>query len=103
MITKVTRFLKRLQADWDRATVKKAWLYKDAWCIHAAVGGFLAIMDQLRASIPQKDFADAAPGIENQFDLGILDTDVVHYLECNVPPVSLDQVPFVRTGVWRRA
>ncbi|CAK9043568.1 FO synthase subunit 1 [Durusdinium trenchii] len=95
----VTRFLKRLQADWDRATVKKAWLYKDAWCIHAAVGGFLAIMDQLRASIPQKDFADAAPGIENQFDLGILDTDVVHYLECNVPPVSLDQVPFVRSMI----
>lgn len=79
--------------------MKKAWLYKEAWTTHAASGGFIAIMNQLRQTVPQKDYAEAEPGISQQFFLGILDGDIVNYMESNVPPVSLEQVSFVRTLV----
>lgn len=72
-------------------------MYRDAWSIHAASGGFLAIIQQLRESVPQKDYQEALPNLWNQFKLGILDGDILTFLEGAVPPVSLDQVPFVRT------
>ena len=95
---KVGLFIQRLCSDWDRAVAKKAWVQKDAWVIHASCGGFLAIMDQLQRSIPQKDFAEAENDIKDQFHLGCLDHDIISFLEASVPPVSLEQVPFVRTA-----
>ena len=89
-------FLARLEGDWDRASVKKPWMYRDAWGVHAAVGGFIQIINQLRESVPQKDFADAVPTITDQFKLGILDGDIITFLETTVPPVNLEQVPFIR-------
>lgn len=91
-------FLERLSGDWDRASVKKPWLQKDAWVIHASSGGFLAIMTQLKESIPQKDYQAASPNLVDQFKLGIFDGDILDFLEKTVPPVSLQDVPFVRTG-----
>ena len=90
-------FLERLEGDWDRSGVTKPWLYKDAWAVHSVSGGFLAIMQQLEASVPQKDYKDAAPGLLDQFRLGILDGDILSFLETNVPPIALVNVPFVRT------
>ncbi|CAK9105978.1 FO synthase subunit 1 [Durusdinium trenchii] len=92
-------FLDRLEGDWDRASTKKSWMYRDAWSIHAASGGFLAIIQQLRESVPQKDYQEALPNLWNQFKLGILDGDILTFLEGAVPPVSLDQVPFVRNMI----
>ena len=65
--------------------------------MHAACGGFLAIMHHLEANVPQKDYKDAAPGLTEQFKLGILDGDILTFLESNVPPIILENVPFVRT------
>lgn len=88
----------RLEGDWDRCSVKKPWMYKDAWTIHVASGGFIAIAEQLECSVPQKDFKDAITGIREQFQMGLLDSDIVNFLESTVPPVSLQDVPFVRSG-----
>ncbi|CAK9008023.1 FO synthase subunit 1, partial [Durusdinium trenchii] len=94
---KVELFLTRLEGDWDRCSVKKPWMYKDAWTIHVASGGFIAITEQLECSVPQKDFKDAITGIREQFQMGLLDSDIVNFLESTVPPVSLQDVPFVRS------
>eukprot|EP00435_Cladocopium_sp_Y103_P014979 s1851_g3.t1 len=88
---KAELFLERLEGDWDRASAKKPWLYRDAWSVHAACGGFNAIIDQLKESVPQKDFKEALPGLCEQFRLGILDGDIVNFLETTVPPICLDQ------------
>ena len=90
-------FLERLEGDWDRSGVKKPWLYKDAWAVHAASGGFQAIMQHLEANVPQKDYKDAAPGLVDQFKVGILDGDILGFLENNVPLIALENVPFIRT------
>lgn len=95
-------FIRRLYEDWDRAVAKKASGQKDAWVIHAACGGFLAIMDQLKRSVPQKDFSAAESDIKDQFHLGCLDHDILAFLEASVPPVSLEQVPFVRTPTSKK-
>lgn len=95
---KAELFLERLEGDWDRASLKKAWLYRDAWSVHAACGGFNAIIEQLKQSVPQKDFREALPGLVEQFRLGILDGDIVTFLETTVPPISLEQVPFIRSS-----
>ena len=78
--------------------LEKAWLYRDAWSVHAACGGFNAIIEQLKQSVPQKDFREALPGLVEQFRLGILDGDIVTFLETTVPPISLEQVPFIRSS-----
>jgi len=96
----VGAFLDRLEGDWDRGSTKKAWMYRDAWCIHAACGGFGQIIQQLQESVPQRDFQEAMPGLTEQFKLGILDGDIVNVMETTVPPLSLDQVPFVRTAIF---
>ena len=54
-------------------------------------------MHHLEANVPQKDYKDAAPGLTEQFKLGILDGDILTFLESNVPPIILENVPFVRT------
>lgn len=72
-------------------------MHRDAVNIHAACGGFIAIVQQLKESVPQKDFNDAVPDLGNQFKLGILDGDILTFLESTVPPIALDRVPFVRT------
>lgn len=79
-------------------TLKVAWNFKSAFALHAACGGYLAIVDALQQSIPQADFEAALPQIEEQFSLGWLDGDIVAYLEESVPPVQLDRVPFVRSN-----
>ena len=93
-------FIKRLTGDWDRqpAGMKQCWAYKTALPVHAVCGGFLAIMDRLQSSIPQTDFQSVEQQICDQFAVGILDADILHFLECTVPPVDLKQVTFVRTA-----
>ena len=73
-------------------------MFKDAWVIHASCGGFLSIMEQFKAYVPQADYAASEHGITEQFNLGILDPDIITYMESNVPPISLDQVSFVRSN-----
>lgn len=92
-------FIQRLKGDWDRAPsgMKKAWSYKDAFNLHACCGGFLAIMNSLKREIPQSDYLTAEAQIKEQFNLSILDPDITHFLETTVPPVSLNNVNFVRT------
>ena len=92
-------FLQRLEGDWDRASTKKGWVHRDALTIHASCGGFNAICQQLKESVPQKDYQDSLPHLMEQFKLGILDGDIMTFLESTVPPVSLQQVPFVRTPI----
>eukprot|EP00435_Cladocopium_sp_Y103_P058569 s586_g20.t1 len=67
------------------------WMHTDAVSMHAACGGFIAIVQHLKESVPQKDFNDAAPDLLNQFKLGILDADILSFLESTVPPISLDR------------
>ena len=55
-------------------------------------------MEQFKAYVPQADYAATEPGILEQFHLGILDPDIINYMEANVPPISLDQVSFVRSN-----
>lgn len=90
-------FLQRLEGDWDRASAKKGWVHRDALAIHAASGGFNAILQQLKEAVPQKDYQESVPNLMDQFKMGILDGDILSFMESTVPPVSLDQVPFVRT------
>lgn len=93
-------FIQRLNADWDRIPpgLKKPWGFKDASAVHSACGGFLAIMTALKAEIPQSDFAQNEAQIREQFHLGYLDPDIIHFLESTIPPVNLQEVGFVRTG-----
>eukprot|EP00434_Breviolum_minutum_P006285 symbB.v1.2.005545.t1/scaffold308.1/size235111/8 len=51
-------------------TLKVAWNFKSAFALHAACGGYLAIVDALQQSIPQANFEAALPQIEEQFSLG---------------------------------
>ncbi len=80
------------------ATFKVAWAFKSAFALHAACGGYLAIVDALQQVIPQVEFEAALPQIEEQFNLGWLDGDIVSYMEDSVPPIQLDRVPFVRSN-----
>ena len=89
-----------LESDWDRCSVKKPWMHRDAWIIHASCGGFIAILDQLQESVPSKDFKENVPALQEQFNMGLLDGDIFSFLEGCVPPISLEQVPFVRTRFW---
>lgn len=85
--------------DWDRMppNLKKAFTWKEVASIHAACGGFLAIMECFSKEVPQADFAAAQPEIANQFKLSVLDHDILSYMEAGVPPISLKDVRFVRT------
>ena len=93
-------FIQRLKGDWDRQPIgmKQVWQYKTALPIHAACGAFIAIMDKLKASIPQSDFEGVESQVCSHFEVGILDADLIHFLENSVPPVDLYQVTFVRTS-----
>ncbi|CAK9100760.1 FO synthase subunit 1, partial [Durusdinium trenchii] len=89
----VKLFIQRLNADWDRIPpgLKKPWGFKDASAVHSACGGFLAIMTALKAEIPQSDFAQNEAQIREQFHLGYLDPDIIHFLESTIPPVNLQE------------
>lgn len=93
-------FIHRLKGDWDRQPVgmKTPWQYKTALPVHAASGAFIAIMDRLKSSIPKADFESVEEQLCQQFEVGILDADLIHFLENTVPPVDLHQVSFVRTS-----
>lgn len=93
-------FIERLKADWDRLPIglKRPWNYKEALMVHAACGGYLAIMSALREAVPQADFEAHEQQIRDQFNLSYLDPDIIHFLENTVPPVNLQEVNFVRTG-----
>ncbi|CAK9100469.1 FO synthase subunit 1 [Durusdinium trenchii] len=94
-------FLERLKGDWDRLPVgvKKAFTWKDASVIHAACGGYLGIMESFQKNVPAADFTAAEPEIKSQFSLGVLDHEILAFLEGSVPPIQLKNVRFVRTWV----
>ena len=94
----VNLFLERLKSDWDRLPLglKKPWNVKEALPIHAACGGYLAIMKALQAAVPQADFESHEQQLNDQFNLSYLDPDILHFLENTVPPVNLHEVTFVR-------
>ena len=79
--------------------MKQCWLTKTALSVHASCGGFLAIMAALKDSVPQTDYESTEKHVRDQFDIGFLDGDINLFLETCVPPVNLQQVNFVRTGL----
>ncbi len=79
--------------------MKVAYTSKTAIVIHAACGGYLAIMEAFRAAVPKADFDSAESQVFDQFKLGYLDSDIIYFLESTVPPVNLNSVNFVRTGL----
>ena len=97
----VKRFISRLKKDWDRLPpgMKKVWVFKDAFPVHAACGGFMAILEALKKNIPKVDYDQASSTLEEQFSLGYLDPDIQQFLENTVPPVQLHTVNFVRSGI----
>lgn len=97
---KVSLFLKRLTAGWDRQPegMKKAWSFKDASAIHAATGGYMAIMQALKEKVPQADAAAQEPQLRQRFEASFLDDDIINFLSETVPPVDLHQVSFLRTA-----
>ena len=78
--------------------MKQSWQTKTALPVHAACGGYLAIMKKLESSVPQSDFQAAQKQAFQQFQVGLLDLDINHFLESCVPPVNLSEVTFVRTA-----
>lgn len=98
--TKVSLFLKRLTADWDRQPegMKRAWSFKEAATIHAATGGYMAIIQALKEKVPQADVAAQEPELQQRFEASFLDDDIINFLQESVPPVDLHQVSFLRTA-----
>lgn len=90
-------------SDWDKVPpgMKVPFTLKVALQIHAACGGYLAIMEAFKQAVPQSDYEATLPQIQDQFKLGYLDSDITHFLESSVPPVNLQSVNFVRTGSVR--
>ena len=78
----VSLFIDRLMADWDRQPLgmKQSWQTKTALPVHAACGGYLAIMKKLESSVPQSDFQAAQKQAFQQFQVGLLDLDINPFL-----------------------
>lgn len=76
--------------------MRKPWGYKDVLNLHAATGGFLHFMGVLKEKVPPAEFAKHETNLMEQFNLGVLDPDVIHALECSVPPGNLESVGFLR-------
>ena len=73
-LSEVMLLMDRLRGDWDRQPLqlKKAFAAKDVALLHAACGGFIAIMECFQQSVPQADFVEAEPEIRNQLLWGCL-------------------------------
>lgn len=87
-------------SDWDRQKpgMRKAWGYKEALGLHSAVGGFLHFLRVLKDKVASTEYEKRHKNLFEQFNMGVLDHDVVHALEASAPPADLGSVSFLRLG-----
>ncbi|CAK9076028.1 unnamed protein product [Durusdinium trenchii] len=83
----VKLYLARLAGDHDNtpAPLRKAVSFKDAIKVHQSCGVFLFMMAKLQSIAPEKEFEGMRNDLLNQFKCGLLDADLLHCVDQQVP------------------
>ena len=76
---------------------RKPFTFKDASKLHQCCGAFIYFIQKLRDMAPEKEYPAMLESLQSQFIHGYLDADLLHVLECNVPPGDLAAI-----GSFRR-
>ena len=67
------------------APLRKAVSFKDAIKVHQSCGVFLFLMAKLQSIAPEKEFEGMRNDLLNQFKCGLLDADLLHCVDQQVP------------------
>lgn len=59
-------------------------------------------LEALRAQAPAGDFEEMKKNLDISFDAGLLDSDIVHVLESQVPPGDLRQISAFRSTAHQK-
>ena len=96
---KAFQFLSRLEKGFDNtpSQLRKPYSFSAAQRIHLATAGYLFFLEALRSQAPAGDFEEMKANLDISFDAGLLDSDIVHVLETQVPPGDLRQISAFRT------
>ena len=83
-------YLSRLVLDHDNtpAPLRKSTGLKDAIKLHQVCGAFLWFQTKMQAMCPESQFADIQKEVSSQFVAGLLDADLLHIVETQVPANS---------------
>ncbi|CAK8999970.1 FO synthase subunit 1 [Durusdinium trenchii] len=92
----VLLLIDRLQADWDRCPIKKAWNFKDTNNLHAACGAYRHFVGQLKSTISDAAFKAHMPVIRDQFMMSYLDTELLNALSTSTPPGDVKSISAMR-------
>ena len=98
----VLLLIDRLQADWDRCPIKKAWNFKDTNNLHAACGAYRHFVGQLKSTISDAAFKAHMPVIRDQFMMSYLDTELLNALSTSTPPGDVKSISAMRWASKQR-
>lgn len=94
-------FTRRLQSDFDRCAegMRKACNYREGLLKHQCCAVFLHFLGRLQRVSPPAEFKLAEESLEQQFLQGLLDFDLQHAVESQVPPGDMSAVAAFRSFV----
>lgn len=80
-------YVQRLQLDHDNTAqqLRKAVSFKDALKVHQSCGAFIFFLSKLQELAPEKEFADMKAELTAQFNSGLLDADLQHCVDNQIP------------------
>lgn len=94
-------FVQRLQSDFDRtpAALRKACNFRDALAKHQCCAMFIHFLNCFQRIAPPAEFNIAKENLQGQFMSGLLDFDLSHAVESQVPPGDISAVAGFRSFV----